>query len=382
MQDHHLTIVTGVGQVATCILVPVVTLWLESRSRIVKASSPVVVCYLVGMTFGNQPWFSVSEDVALMLCSVTVALAIPLLLFSVDLVAWLKLARGTVMSFAFCMLSVVLVCGATHLALGSKVEESSKIAGMLVGVYVGGTPNMAAIGTALGVDNETFILVNAADVVASMAYLLVLLTVGIRVLARILPPTPRLAPAEKVEAQDEKVRPPLRDLGVGLALAAGIVAVGGAVRQMLPESLMDSVSILVITTLAVGLSFLRPVQKLGHTHDTGQFLLLVFCVSIGFTADFARLLASPTWILLYTVVVVFGSLFLHVLLCAVFRIDRDTMVITSIAGFFGPHMVGPVASTLKNRDIVFSGIACGLVGYAMGNYLGLGLAWLLASLAR
>ncbi|MBW2699671.1 MAG: hypothetical protein JRF33_02540, partial [Deltaproteobacteria bacterium] len=45
---------------------------------------------------------------------------------------------------------------------------------------------------------------------------------------------------------------------------------------------------------------------------------------------------------------------------------------------FGPHMVGPVAVALKNKEILFSGLASGLVGYAVGNYLGLALAWLLA----
>ena len=107
MEEQHLEIVTGVGQVAVCLLVPALTLWLEKRSKIVQTLSPVVICYLVGIGFGNQPWFSFSEDLALGLCSVTVALAIPLLLFSVDLVAWFKLARNTVVSFAIAVVSVM-----------------------------------------------------------------------------------------------------------------------------------------------------------------------------------------------------------------------------------------------------------------------------------
>jgi uncharacterized membrane protein len=53
------------------------------------------------------------------------------------------------------------------------------------------------------------------------------------------------------------------------------------------------------------------------------------------------------------------------------------MIITSTAGIFGPAFIPPVATALGNREIIFSGIATGLVGYAVANYLGLRLAWML-----
>jgi uncharacterized membrane protein len=43
---------------------------------------------------------------------------------------------------------------------------------------------------------------------------------------------------------------------------------------------------------------------------------------------------------------------------------------------FGPAFIGPVASVLKNKDIVVSGLTTGLVGYAVANYLGIGIAHL------
>ena len=109
----------------------------------------------------------------------------------------------------------------------------------------------------------------------------------------------------------------------------------------------------------------------------GQYLLLVFCVAMGFTTDFGELFASPSSIFGFTAVVLGGAVLLHFLLAIAFRIDRDTIIITSAAAVFGPHMVGPVAVAIKNREVVFSGIASGLVGYAAGNYLGMSLAWLL-----
>ncbi len=38
------------------------------------------------------------------------------------------------------------------------------------------------------------------------------------------------------------------------------------------------------------------------------------------------------------------------------------------------------AALLKNRDVVMVGIAIGLLGYAIGNYLGIGIYFLLSKL--
>ncbi len=370
----------AVAQIALALGVPVLVLWLEPRSRVVRFLSPVVVCYGVGMLFGNQPWVAFDDDVALGTCNVTVALAIPLLLYSTDIVAWLRLAKSTVISFFLCMLAVMLAAAAAHLLLGSGVEQSPDVAGMLVGVYTGGTPNMAAIGTALQVPAKTFILLNAADMVVSFAYLFFILMVAGRLLRRLVPPTPRSRSAEAEPDGPSSVVarvPPLRSVGIGLSLTAVIVAAAFGLRQLVGETARDAVAILVITSAAVAASTVDRIRRLPGTQDMGQFLLLVFCVAMGFTTDFGELFSSPTGVFAFTAVTLFGAVIIHFAAATALRLDRDTIIITSAAAVFGPHMVGPVAVAIKNREVLFSGIASGLVGYALGNYLGIGLAYLL-----
>ncbi|HUU03148.1 MAG TPA: DUF819 family protein [Myxococcota bacterium] len=379
MTDSAVNIPLASIQIALALLVPLVTVWLEKRSRIVRFLSPVVVCYAVGMLFGNQPWVHFSTGLSLTACNVTVAMAIPLLLFSVNIVAWLKLARNTVLSFFFCMISVMLVAALAHVIFRPYLPESEKIAGMLVGVYTGGTPNMAAIGTALRVKPETFILLNAADMVASFAYLFFILTLAGRLLAHLVPATPRTGDSEDEQGSPQASigLPPAGVIFPGLLLTGLIVAAAVGVGWLCPESVREAVSILVITSLSVGASLLPKVRAMRGTHDMGQFLLLVFCVAMGFTTDFSRLFTSTMTTVLFVAVVLFGSVILHFALAIIFKIDRDTIIITSAAAIFGPHMVGPVALAIKNRQVLFSGLASGLVGYAVGNYLGIALAWML-----
>ena len=368
----------AVLQVLLSVGVPAVVLWLENRSRIIKFLSPVIVCYGVGMLFGNQPWLQFDEQLALSTCDITVALAIPLLLFSVSIVAWLKLAKNTVISFFFCMLSVMVMAALAHSLFTSGLDDTAKVAGMLVGVYTGGTPNMAAIGTALKIESETFILLNAADIMISFIYLFFILVIARRLLVPLVPATERLSDGEEEDAEEEKRIPSPRVVAYSLLLTAVIVAAGLSVRELCPPSCNDAVAILVITTLGVVASLHPSVRAMRGTHDMGQFLLLVFCVAMGFTTDFGKLFSATPTILLFVAFVLCGSVVLHFVLSILFRIDRDTIIITSAAAIFGPHMVGPVAVNLKNREILFSGLASGLVGYAVGNYLGLGLAWILS----
>ncbi|HAX40892.1 MAG TPA: hypothetical protein DCY10_08470, partial [Clostridiales bacterium] len=70
----------------------------------------------------------------------------------------------------------------------------------------------------------------------------------------------------------------------------------------------------------------------------------------------------------------FGAILLHLLFCKVFKIDSDTALITSTAGIYGPAFIVPVADAMKNREVVLPGLICGIIGYALGNYLGIGIA--------
>ncbi|MFC1655009.1 DUF819 family protein [Myxococcota bacterium] len=368
------------AEVLLSLLVPLAVLWLEPRSRVVRFLSPVVVCYGVGILFGNQPLIGFSNPVALTTCNVTVALAIPLLLFSVNIGAWLRLAKNTVISFFFCMLAVMVSSTVVHYFYRAGLEESHKMAGMLVGVYTGGTPNMAAIGTALQVKSETFILLNAADIMASFVYLFFILVLAVRIPHRFLPATPKMNNGENgaAEVSNGWKVPATKVMATSLGLTIVIVACGVLFSRLFSEGSRDAVAILVITTLAVVASMFKKVRGLKGTHDMGQFLLLVFCVAMGFTTDFTKLFSASPAILIFTALVLWGAVLIHFLLSLIARIDRDTVIVTSAAAIFGPHMVGPVTVAMKNRDVLFSGLASGLVGYAVGNYLGMGLAWMLS----
>jgi uncharacterized membrane protein len=260
---------------------------------------------------------------------------------------------------------------------------------MLNGVYTGGTINLAAVGTALRVNPTLYVAANTSDIVISGLYLLFLVTIGHRVIGIFLPAwkKPAGGPAQ-IEVEEwgsykgffsrEKLPPLLGSFGLALL----IFAIGAVFSLLLPGQWGTITTILVITSLGIAASFIAPIRRIRMTYQLGHYFILVFCLVVGSMADLSKLLSVIPGVIGYVTVAIFGSLIVHVLLCALFRIDTDTMIITSVAGICSPPFVPMVAAALKNRDIIVPGIITGIIGWVIGTYLGIGVSTALTALAH
>lgn len=374
------------------LVVPVLAILGTRHVPLLDRLSPIVVCYGVGIVLANVG--ASDADTADLVTAATVALAIPLLLVGTDFRAWLANARPTIVSFALAIATIVVVAPLMATLFGDLGAPSGDIAGMTIGVYTGGTANMAAIQQAVGVDEATFIALNAADIVASSVYLLFLLSPATALLWRFLPRTPRLGVIEEEEAHDEPTddfdpAPSAVDVGRSLALAIGMVLVGAGLGYTVvalltdTEAILDSeafgtAAVLGVTSAGIAASFVPRLRNQEGTYAVGQYLFLVFAVAIGSLADLGELADSFTQVFPFIATTLVVAIGLHLVLAWVFRLDRDTVLITSTAAVFGPPFVGPVAGALGNREVVIAGMTTGVVGLALGNYLGLAVARLFA----
>ena len=102
-----------------------------------------------------------------------------------------------------------------------------------------------------------------------------------------------------------------------------------------------------------------------------MYLIYIFSIVVASMADVTALdLKGGAALLGYLSFVIFGSLLLQVLLARIFRIDADTMMISSVTYICSPPFVPMMATAMKNPRIIAAGLAIGVVGYAAGNYLG------------
>ncbi|MEL6924434.1 MAG: DUF819 family protein, partial [Bacteroidota bacterium] len=90
-------------QVLLIVLVPWLSLRFPKRYAISQFLSPVILCYAAGMLIANFNLLPVNEEVAHAFNSGTIAMAIPMLLYSTDLRQWVRYARSTIVSFLVCI---------------------------------------------------------------------------------------------------------------------------------------------------------------------------------------------------------------------------------------------------------------------------------------
>jgi uncharacterized membrane protein len=343
---------------------------------------PVVLCYAAGILLGNLPGLTLEPRVSLSVSEAAVPLAIALLLFATDMPRWMRLARTTLLSFVLACVASMVSTGVVGLAFADRSDEWWKMAGMLAGVYTGGTANMNAVGMALQVREETLVLLNTADIVVGAAYFLFLVTVAQRLVLGFLPRFPN--PTAWHEGQDTGsgeapffTRAQMRGMALALLLAVVVCGVSAVGTQGVLGRLDVTVVLLLITSLSLAASFLPAVRQLPGSSALGDYTLLVFCVAVGSLADAGQLREEGLFVFFFCFCAQLLAVVLHLGLAALFRIDADTVLITSTATIFGPAFIGPVARALRNRELLVSGMTTGLMGFALGTYLGLAVSWLL-----
>ena len=373
-------------QVAIICLFPAVAIYGAKRSKILDWLSPVALCYLAGIILANVKVLPVDIDISTSMTEATVLLAIPLLLFSTHFFGWLRMAKSTVISFSLSIAAVLIMTALGAAIFASKTDDAARIAAMLVGVYTGGTPNMNAIGIAVGASQETLLLVNAADLVIGAAYFFLLMTFAQRLLLLFLPAfkLPESKPGQpSIESisVESNGRPTVVQLVLAFLAAVAIAGLSVGISKLVFGKMAVGLIILTATTLGIVSSFFERVRRTQGTYELGQYLLLMFCVAIGSVANIDKIMTAGPTIFGYVALVMFGSIVLHTLFAAILRIDADTVIITSTAAIFGPAFVGPIAGVLKNRHLLVGGLTSGLIGIALGNYLGLALYWLVSQYA-
>jgi uncharacterized membrane protein len=322
--------------------------------------------------------------------SVVVPLAFPLLLFSLNVKRWLRYAKKGFISVLLALVAGLVMVTAGFFIWKDSIPESWKLAGMFEGIYAGGTPNFVAIKMALNVNANLFVIVSTYDMIVGAFLVLFFITVAPRLFRMILPPFVEssgivgneadiLSQTENLEDYSGMFKkgvflPLLGALGISVL----IFAFSGGLALLLNKLPMMVVVILSITTIGLILSLSKRINRIEKTFQLGMYLILVFSLTVASMANIRTMFGIGMLnLILFITWCYFGSLILHIILAKIFRIDADNFLITSAAFIFSPPFVPLVANALKNKDVIVTGITGGIIGYIVGNYLGVALAYFL-----
>ncbi|MBE6346211.1 MAG: DUF819 family protein [Lentimicrobiaceae bacterium] len=361
-------------------LTPCLIIYLCRRFTFLNKIGEVLLLYIVGILVSNLVIFPLGIGDSLhgiqdALTSMTILLAFPMILFGSDFKNW-KL-KETVIALCIGLLSVVIVDIIGFYIFNDNQNGFEKIAGLLVGVYTGGTPNLASLKVALDVEPDIYIFVHTFDMIISFVYLVFLMSCGIRffriILSRDVTHYTNENKQDVIGASEADNKKHFPKTLASLGLSILIIGIGMGVSLLVSGKVDDMlVLILTMTTLSIAASFLPFVKKMEKSYDLGMYFVLVFSLVVASMVDVTSIdYSAGVNIIAYITFVIFASLMLSIIFSKIFKVDADTMVITSVALINSPLFVPMIAESMKNKKVIITGVAVGVIGYAVGNYLGI-----------
>lgn len=374
-------------------LTPAGVLWLCRRFPILDKLGPIMILYALGMILGNFPYLpaqiSTLQDI---LPNVMIPLAIPMMLFGCNFSLREARLQSKVVISGFVSVCCAVIVG--YLLFGRHIEYGDKVGGIITGMYTGGTLNAAALQAIFKIPGETFVLINSYDIIISFLYFVFLFSFGIRLFRRIYGEKEsqlsqddredinrQIAQNQQNPYKDLFTRKGVKELAKIIVVTIVIVALSAATTLLFPNEWFMIVFILMLTTLGVAGSFFRRVRQLERSYDVGMYLIYIFSMVIASMADFSNLdLAGGVNQMAFMSVAVFLSLLLHAVMCRLMKVDADSMIISSVAFINSPPFVPMASAAMQNRKVLVTGLGAGIVGYALGNHLGVIISHLLTLL--
>ena len=360
--------------------------WLDYRFPALGKLGASMMAIIFGAILSNTGLVPVDSVVYDVVLGPVTSVSIAWLLLSVDLRDLAKAGPRITGAFVVAVTGTVLgACVATVIYQSHFGDDTWRIAGALTGTYSGGSVNFVSVGREVGLTGALFAGLNAADAVVTGLWLGATLILPIW-LARFY------APVEAPAATDDEsstgapanerhrnhpyfAREGLSAVGIAGLFATGLILV--LVSEWLGTVVPQVPSILWLTTLALILGHSPLYRDAPGAMQLGSVGLHFFFVLIGILSRVSEIAAVGFEVFFFTLIVV-GVHGVFVLgIGRLLRLDIGSVLVASQAAVGGPTSALAVAISREWKHLVLPGVVVGLLGYAVGTYLGLGVAYLL-----
>lgn len=387
---------------------PAILIFLGLRSAWVDRLGLVLLCFASGILLnsianmtGAAEAFNALQALQTQLTELCIALALPLLVMSIDLHAAVRHASQTLKATCLAFLSVLVTSFGLSFLFADSIDQLWQVAGLAVGAYTGGGPNMAAINTAIEGDQAVFVRMTSYDIFLSAMYLLFAISIAKPLFRKLLPefeqPKTTDAATDRIvrQAANEDLDNSFEHLGEensasyaeithkqhffsaisSIVIAIIVLGLSVSIASMLPDSLRSAGTIILITSLGMLASLIPAVRKLKISFRLGMYLVLVFCFTMGSMTNLSLLANLDMALFAYIGLMLIIALLMHALLCRAFKVDVDTFLVTASASIMSVPFIPVIVGALRNPALLVPGFAAAIIGYVIGNYLGIAVAF-------
>jgi uncharacterized membrane protein len=298
--------------------------------------------------------------------------AIFLLLLQIDIGVFRRAGPQMMTLFAAGAAATSLGVAATLLFpwIGATLGDRYPIlSGMYAATYIGGSINFNAVAAIFNVDRQgdSFAVAVAADNLMGSLWIAASILAA-PLLRRLLP--------YKAAGNDAEIAAVQAAEPADYAIA-GASAAGAVLLSLWLASTMPNIHPIIWLTAIALVAAQTPLRFIGQRLEpVAVVFLYLFIAAIGAEISIAALTYSGA-VLLACILLITSAFIVHGIViyavCRFMRADPDVMIVASQAGIGGPPTVLAVADAIGRKDLRIPGVAAGLVGYAIGTYIGVGM---------
>ena len=350
----------------------------RSKLKLFRYIPAIVLLYALAMLMASVGVFERNEEIK-HIYKLAKSNLLPAMLFlillQIDIKDFFKLGKRLVGAYVLALFSL----GMAFVVVVSLFDFSSDIRaafGALAGSWMGGTANMIAVGSALGVSEEAF---GYAMVVDSVNY-----TVWVALLLFVIPLAHRFNHFTQSKGSEHIISKVGCACEMGakkywlLVLLAGIVSL---VSQVIATqvNLINTTTTVVLVASFLGIvgSFtkLRDVAGSSELAGTMLYLLIALIGSQAVIESFANLgvyiVAGFLILVVHAVVMVVGA--------KLFKLDLFSISVASLSNIGGVASA-PILAAAYDKKLVGVGVLMAIMGYLVGTLGGLGVGYILQGL--
>ncbi|MFS0902761.1 DUF819 domain-containing protein [Priestia aryabhattai] len=380
-----------------------ISIFLEQKYKWASFLSGAIIALAGALILSNLKIIPTESPVYDAVWAYLVPLAIPLLLFQVNMKELFQESRKLLFIFLICAVGTVIGSTVGFLLLKDYIPELAKIAAAIGASYVGGGVNFATVTAKFEPSSQMVSATVVADNMVMALLFAVYMFIPSMKFFRKHFKTPHIQEVEAgqngesdrhtlAEKYWAKKEISLKDVAASIGTSFFLVVVSfklaGWFGTIIPtganvsifQTLLHTIlseKYLLLSTLTFLVIYLFPsyFKNISGSQEIGTYFIYIFFVVIGVPASIPLIVEKAPLLILFVFIVGMSNLIVGLLLGKVFKIDLEHILLASNATVGGPTTASAMAIAKGWGSLIGPILVVGTLGYIIGNYIGFALGY-------
>ena len=360
-----------------------IALMLISKFEVANKISPVIIILFFAALLANTRIIPTEHSFYRQLSGYAVPFAVCQILLHIRFSDIRKTGLPILKAFTAASIGSLLGCLVAGVLLSADLNailagQGWKLAGPYIGTYIGGSLNFFSMWSGLEIDSpELFAAANAVDNL-TLIPIFMFWVIAPQVLKKWYPETAMDVATDLKQNDESPVNLKLNDVTRLIFIGFMIIFLSDLIKKHIIGVWIPQIpTILIVTTIALLIAQFKSIKKLKGAKELGNFAFYLFFAAIGAMMDIPKAIGLAPVLFIYVTIIIVTQVIFVLVIGRILNIDLRMLAVASIAAKAGPSTVVAYTNARNWNYLALPGVAAGLLGYAIGNYLALAGAYLL-----